>query len=92
MIGGTSISVDIAVGLCSERRFTFLKLSDFLKNSDFLKLSETLQALVTQVTSTRSLHESRLKIIFRSVESDPESSFEVTTFRLHITEIFTKIF
>ncbi len=24
MIGGTSISVDIAVGLCSERRFTFL--------------------------------------------------------------------
>jgi hypothetical protein len=23
VIGGTSISVDIAVGLCSERRFTF---------------------------------------------------------------------
>ena len=44
--------------------------------------------MITGAATTSTLHESRLKIIFRSVESDSESSSEVTKSRLRISENF----
>ena len=42
--------------------------------------------VITGAATTSTLHESRLKIIFRSVASDSESSSEVTNLRLRISE------
>ena len=42
--------------------------------------------VITGAATTSTLHESRLKIIFRSVDSDSESSSEVTNLRLRISE------
>ncbi len=46
------------------------------------------QVVVTGPATSFTLHESRLKIIFRSVESDSESSSEVTKLRLRISDSF----
>ncbi len=48
--------------------------------------------MITGAATSPTLHESRLKIIFRSVESDSESSSEVTKLRLHISDTFWNCF
>jgi hypothetical protein len=48
--------------------------------------------VITGAAPTSTLHESRLKIIFRSVESDSESSSEITKLRLRISESFRRTF
>ena len=51
-----------------------------------------MQVVITGAATTSTLHESRLKIISRSVESDSESSSEVTKLRLRTFAFFEKVF
>ncbi len=48
--------------------------------------------MITGAAPTSTLHESRLKIILQSVESDSESSSEVTKLRLRFSESFRNNF
>ena len=48
--------------------------------------------MVTDAATSFTLHESRLKIIFRSVERDSESSSDVTKLRLRFFKFFEKVF